>query len=174
MRNIKTLTLAAVLVLAGGLSACSNEPTPVANNSQPAQPNTPKPVTPISEATKEDPATRVKNLYNGNCASCHGLEGKPQVTFPGIPDFTNADWQKKEKDEELTKSIKNGKGTNMPKYVGPEADVPELLAYVRNLGKGGGAAAPAGGDAKKPDTKVGRQPDGSLKKPAPGQTVPQN
>ncbi len=77
---------------------------------------------------------RGKRLYNGAgaCVACHGTDGRP--TVPDAPDLTDADWQRQRTDEELSKSIANGKGT-MPAFKGSPADIEALVAYVRSLAK---------------------------------------
>ncbi len=89
-------------------------------------------------ATRDESAgkrlARGKRLYNGAgaCVACHGTDGRP--TVPDAPDLTDADWQRQRTDEELSKSIANGKGT-MPAFKGSSADIEALVAYVRSLAK---------------------------------------
>ncbi len=89
-------------------------------------------------ATQDESAgkrrARGKRLYNGAgaCVACHGTDGRP--TVPDAPDLTDADWQRQRTDEELSKSIANGKGT-MPAFKGSPADIEALVAYVRSLAK---------------------------------------
>jgi mono/diheme cytochrome c family protein len=54
----------------------------------------------------------------------------------GAPDFTDAGWQKKEKDAELAETIKKGKKP-MPPYAGKlnDEEIKALVAYVRSFGK---------------------------------------
>ncbi len=89
-------------------------------------------------ATRDESAekrlARGKRLYNGvgACVACHGTDGRP--TIPDAPDLTDADWQRQRTDEELSKSIANGKGT-MPAFKGSSADIEALVAYVRSLAR---------------------------------------
>lgn len=74
-------------------------------------------------------------LFASNkCATCHGKDGRGKVK--GAPDFTDAAWQKKEKDAELAESIKKGKKP-MPPYAGKlnDDEIKALVAYVRSFGK---------------------------------------
>lgn len=77
-------------------------------------------------------AAKGKKIYagSGGCVACHGKDGAPVV--PGAPNFKDAKWQKRKTDEQLSKSIREGKGT-MPKHTGPESDIPALVAYVRSM-----------------------------------------
>lgn len=73
-----------------------------------------------------------KKIYNGagGCVACHSKDGTPVV--PEAPNFKDAKWQKRKTDAQLTRSIRDGKGT-MPKHSGPESDIPALVAYVRSM-----------------------------------------
>jgi mono/diheme cytochrome c family protein len=59
-------------------------------------------------------------LYDSKCAICHGKDGGglPNWRSKGQPDFTKADWQKAQTDEQIATSIKNGKGKFMPAFKG--------------------------------------------------------
>lgn len=105
--------------------------------------NTNQPAKPADEKKKDDkvvaakPASNIDGaaLFTANkCATCHGADGKGKVK--GARDFTDAAWQKKESDAELTGVIKNGKKP-MPPY-GDKLNAEEikaLVAYVRTFGK---------------------------------------
>jgi len=69
------------------------------------------------------------------CAGCHGPDGKGKVK--GVPDFTDAAWQKKESDNELISQIKKGAPPKMPSYKGKlnDAEIKALVAYVRAFAK---------------------------------------
>ena len=56
--------------------------------------------------------------------------------MPGIPDFTNRDWQKAASTPQLIISILDGKGTLMPAFRGRVNDeqAPDLTAYIRAFG----------------------------------------
>jgi len=100
---------------------------------------------------------------------CHGADGtgnKARDRFPEIPDFTNASWQARRTNAELTESILDGKGSAMPPL---DDDVGEeqargLVAYVRafalTLGKPnqekpeGLALAPTMGNSRHEEPEV--------------------
>ena len=77
-----------------------------------------------------------KTAFNAHCAACHGADAKGQTpmakAFQADLDLTGKDVQAL-KDPALADIIKNGKG-KMPKPPGvTDADVPNLIAYVRTL-----------------------------------------
>lgn len=84
-------------------------------------------------ATAQDAAT----TYKSKCAMCHGPDGKGSATGlkMGAHDFTSADVQK-QTDAQLTETITKGKG-KMPAYEGKlkDAEIKDLVAFVRGLGK---------------------------------------
>lgn len=136
------------VALAGTFTACvtkENTPEPPktaepAKTTEPAKTAEPA-KTETAKPAGDDLAAKGKAIFEGagNCSGCHGKDGKPVIQLPNIPNFTDAAWQKAEKDATWTASLKNGKGS-MPKYPGAEADIPALIAYVRQLG----GAKPAG------------------------------
>ncbi len=105
LARLKTV-LAAVAVIGVGGTALSADPGPL--------------------------AVKGKKIFTGSggCIACHTKDGAPVV--PGAPNFKDAKWQKRKTDEQLSRSIREGKGT-MPKHAGPESDIPALVAYVRSL-----------------------------------------
>ena len=105
-----------------------------ANNNQPK---------PADEKKKDDKASAAKPASNvdavalfasNKCATCHGVDGKGKLK--GVPDFTDAAWQKKESDAELASGIRKGKKP-MPSYEGKlsDSEINALVAYVRTFGK---------------------------------------
>ena len=77
------------------------------------------------------------DLFKQKCAMCHGADGKG---YPALktPDFTDPKVQASLTDEELTKTIKNGKtGTAMPPFKDSLSDdqVKSLVKYIRSLKK---------------------------------------
>lgn len=69
------------------------------------------------------------------CLGCHGPDGKGKVK--GVPDFTDAAWQKKESDADLISQIKKGAPPKMPSYKDKlnDAEIKALVAYVRAFAK---------------------------------------
>jgi mono/diheme cytochrome c family protein len=77
--------------------------------------------------------------YKAKCAMCHGVDGKgdtPVGKKMGIHDFASSEAQSTS-DADLATIIAKGKN-KMPGYEKSlkEADITELVAYVRQLGKG--------------------------------------
>ncbi|MHC4268056.1 MAG: c-type cytochrome [Planctomycetota bacterium] len=75
-----------------------------------------------------------KRIYENECRKCHERDGKGSKRGKGlgVPDFTNADWQASVTDEQLIKSITNGK-KKMPKQEGklsPE-EIKAVVKYIR-------------------------------------------
>ena len=83
------------------------------------------------------------------CATCHGPEGKGDgpggaALNPKPRNYTDKEWQKNTKDEQIFKVIKEG-GASVGKSPLMAAwgaalsddDINNLVAYVRVLGKGG-------------------------------------
>jgi mono/diheme cytochrome c family protein len=77
-------------------------------------------------------------VYSGKCGGCHGQDGKGSARLKerGVPDFTDAAWQKKNSDADIKAAIENGKGRIMPAWKGKIADedMPELIAKIRSFG----------------------------------------
>jgi cbb3-type cytochrome c oxidase subunit III len=94
----------------------------------------------IEEAKKEAAKTAsnidAASLYVAQkCIGCHGPDGKGKVK--GVPDFTDAAWQKKESDADLISQIKKGAPPKMPSYKDKlnDAEIKALVAYVRAFAK---------------------------------------
>ncbi len=151
MQNLKrSLSLCAV-VMAGALAACvvkDNVPPPPPMKPKDEKVRTVEPTKPPTETSAkpaegaEDPLiAKGRELYNGNaCAGCHGEKG--QGVLPNVPKFTDAEWQKQEKDEAIVASLKGAKAAQgMPAFKGGNGTDEEhkaLVAYIRFLGKEAG------------------------------------
>jgi len=148
----------AVLGLAFALSGCGKkEEAP----SEPA-PTEPAKTEPAAEPAKaepaaaEGPADEAKKAFETVCAACHGTSGKgdgPAAAQlnPKPRDYTDAEWQKSIKDEDIAKVIVEGgaavgKSEAMPPN--PQwKDKPEVVAELVKIIRGfGGEQAAAGGD----------------------------
>ncbi len=75
-----------------------------------------------------------KKIYENECRKCHESDGKGTKRGKGLgtPDFTDAEWQASVTDEQLIKSITNGK-KKMPKQGGklnPE-EIKAVVKYIR-------------------------------------------
>ena len=78
-------------------------------------------------------------IFKAKCAKCHGEDGKGLEKYKkvGQKDFTDADFQKKHTDAQLSASITNGKGDFMPAWKGrlTPIEIKAIVAYVREFGK---------------------------------------
>jgi len=77
--------------------------------------------------------------YKAKCAVCHGADGKGNSSMAknlGVRDFSSRDVQQ-ESDSDLKQIIQKGKN-KMPAYGTKlsDAQIKDLVAYVRELGKG--------------------------------------
>jgi cytochrome c6 len=93
----------------------------------------------VAASAQDKEATEGKTLFQTNCAMCHGPDGAgntPVGKNLHIVDLRSAPVQKNT-DAQLTSIIENGKN-KMPAFksrLKPE-QVKDLVAYVRELGKG--------------------------------------
>ena len=69
------------------------------------------------------------------CVTCHGEDGKGKVK--DAPNFTDAAWQRKEKDSELIEIVKQGKTPKMPAFGAKlkDEEIKALIAYIRSFAK---------------------------------------
>lgn len=80
-----------------------------------------------------------KSIFVSKCALCHGKNGTPQPAFAkkGVRNLGDPEWQKSRTDEQIRKSILNGRpGTMMASFEGaftPE-ELAALVKFVRSLG----------------------------------------
>jgi len=86
----------------------------------------------VLSATDIDALIDARDIYQANCAMCHGYDGVP--ILPGAPNFANGD-RLDRGDPELLETMRNGKGT-MPawKDVMDDAEQQGALNYVRVVG----------------------------------------
>lgn len=157
MQNLKRSISLCAVATAGLFAACvvkDNVPPPPPMKPKEEKVKTVEPTkTPTETSAKpadsakpaegaEDPLiAKGRELYNGNaCAGCHGDKG--QGVLPKAPKFTDAEWQKKEKDEEIVASLKGAKAAQgMPAFKdgnGTDEEHKALVAYIRFLGKEAG------------------------------------
>lgn len=134
MKNLKTIVILSI-VLAFGISTTS-----VGQQSKtwvvPANFKT------MQNPVKSDEASILagKDLYNKNCAACHGKTGlgdgpKAKGLKTPVSSFLTAEY-KNQTDGELFYKSKNGRG-DMPKYEGKIDDngLWQVVNYVRSLKK---------------------------------------
>jgi mono/diheme cytochrome c family protein len=78
-------------------------------------------------------------LYDSRCSLCHGKDGVglPNWKSKGQPDFTQPEWQKAHTDEQITESIKNGKGKFMPAFKSrlTDEETGAVVQRIRGFGK---------------------------------------
>ena len=77
-------------------------------------------------------------IYNNQCASCHGKDGKRTLRgkIIGATDLSSANWQERTSDEHIFNTISNGHG-KMPAFGKKlsQSEIESLVAYVRGLKK---------------------------------------
>ncbi|HUB51678.1 MAG TPA: c-type cytochrome [Terracidiphilus sp.] len=104
------------------------------------------PVKPTAESQ-----AKAKELYQRDCAMCHGDNGNGKTDLAesmkaNMGDWTQPSTLQNHDDGELFNVIRNGKGDKMPpEQEGRAKDdaVWNLVIYIRNFGKGPAATAPA-------------------------------
>jgi mono/diheme cytochrome c family protein len=72
------------------------------------------------------------------CGSCHGTDGRGAAireSLPSIPDFTAPTWHGRRRDAQLTVTILDGKGAEMPPFRDKisREQVRDLVAFIRSL-----------------------------------------
>ena len=78
----------------------------------------------------EDRAAGAK-IYQSQCASCHGLDGKGGQ---GTPDFTSGQFRRASSDEGLFQIVAKGiPGTTMPAFSFEGKQIWQLLAHIRSF-----------------------------------------
>ena len=89
-------------------------------------------------------AADAKEMFDKNCAKCHGADGKGQTKMGqklGVKDYSDAKVQEKLKDEEAIKAIKegvkdkDGKVVMKPSEGVTDEEAKALVAYLRTLKK---------------------------------------
>jgi cytochrome c len=111
----------------------------------PAPAPAPAPATTMANPVKPTPEsqTKAKNLYQMDCAMCHGNSGNGQTDVAKgmnltMPDFADSKWIAGQTDGQIFDVIRNGKGS-MPSEVAGRANdtmVWNLIIYIRNMSKG--------------------------------------
>jgi mono/diheme cytochrome c family protein len=93
----------------------------------------------------------VAGLYNRYCVRCHGVDGRGVWDIPGVPDFTNGQWQATRLDGALARIILEGRGAVMPPFRGTLAldEAWAMARYLRTFAPGTQASRPDFGTSKK-------------------------
>jgi len=106
-----------------------------------------------------DSQAKAKKLYAIDCALCHGASGDGKTDLAKDMQLTLIDWTDSKslagiQDQELFKTIRNGKGKMPAEDAGRAKDdeVWNLIVYIRSLGKNVPASEPAAAPA--PPTNV--------------------
>jgi mono/diheme cytochrome c family protein len=95
--------------------------------------------TPDRPSSNYPPATIAQ--FRANCVDCHDLDGRGEdgrQLIRSVPDFTDLRWQGSRVDDDLRRSILEGKGRSMPPMrakISPD-DAARLVSLVRGFGGG--------------------------------------
>ncbi|MCL6482369.1 MAG: cytochrome c [Firmicutes bacterium] len=93
---------------------------------------------PLALAQKGD-AVAGKAVYQKKCATCHELSGAPKAAIAKMMKVEMRDLSSKEvqakSDEELSRNITQGTGKMVPVKGLSDADLQNLIAYLRSLKK---------------------------------------
>ncbi len=91
-------------------------------------------VLPVAELVNNEQAmSTAHNLFQQNCAQCHGSDGGGAVGFPNLRD---ANWQWGSDADSVVATIAGGRVAAMPPWAAVigEPGVEEVVAYVQTLG----------------------------------------
>ena len=122
----------------------------VASTSAPAR--SPQDATGNSPAKKISPEamTKVKKVYNMDCALCHGATGDGKTDLAKDMQLTLLDWTDPkalagQTDQQLFDTIRKGKGKMPPEEESraKNGEVRDLVNYIRTLAKEGSATPAA-------------------------------
>jgi cytochrome c oxidase cbb3-type subunit III len=82
-------------------------------------------------------AARGAVIFKEQCSTCHGDDGKGKID-QGSPNLTDDIWLFGSSREAITESIRTGRGSGMPSWVGrlDPVTVKSLAVYVHSLGGG--------------------------------------
>ena len=86
---------------------------------------------------------KTERTWKAKCASCHGADGKAatdQGKKAGIPDYSDAAFQKSKTDDQLKSAIANGAKTDKGEMEGYKdklsgEEIDNLVKLVRSFGK---------------------------------------
>lgn len=140
----------------------SQQPAPAQAQPTQATPATPAPAMPPTQTVTPAPATypknpvkptsesqaKAKNLYQIDCAMCHGDNGNGKTDLATSMELTLDDWTNPktlagDEDGQLFLIIRNGKDKMPPESEGRASDeaVWNLVIYIRGFSKAAGSAS---------------------------------
>ncbi|MCC6647047.1 MAG: cytochrome c [Polyangiaceae bacterium] len=131
-RAVQKLLAAALLCLSGCRNDAVREWTPADHDLPPnaaAAPSRPS----QSSASVDAQAEMVELTWQRQCASCHGREGRgdgPQGAQTQAANLTDAAWQARTSDAQMSAAITGGKG-RMPRFELPPPLVDGLVKRIR-------------------------------------------
>ena len=106
-----------------------------------------KPV--AAQNSAKDPLARAKNIYQIDCAVCHGDNGNGKTDLATSMSLTLSDWTDPKSlagksDADLAKIIRDGKDKMPPEDAGraKDEDIKNLVIYIRSFSKGQADSAP--------------------------------
>lgn len=103
---------------------------------------------PIRNPLARDPAAIEAGgkVFQGRCSFCHGTDGKGTGRGSNL---TSGQWAHGGKDSELFNTIRKGvPGTEMPPHGVPDAEIWQLISFIRSLG-GAGNQPPVPGNSER-------------------------
>lgn len=123
----KTACLLIVLILFSTVGACSKE-EPVKGDSREAVSEQPGPADTAGGAASDG-----AEIFAQNCRVCHGEGGKGDI----CPDLTDAEWKYGNSDEQIFRSISDGRPGGMPGWGNSlsEKEIRDLIKYIRRIGE---------------------------------------
>jgi mono/diheme cytochrome c family protein len=77
-----------------------------------------------------------KALYDKKCALCHGKDGVAKKMAAGSGNFNDAEWQKANSAEAISKVTAEGKGEKMKPFAEKLSaeEIASISAYIKTLG----------------------------------------
>jgi mono/diheme cytochrome c family protein len=102
-----------------------------------------------AKSTAADPLAKAKNIYQIDCAVCHGDNGNGKTDLATSMSLTLSDWTDPKSladksDADLAKIIRDGKDKMPPEDAGraKDEDIKNLVIYIRNFSKAPAAGTP--------------------------------
>lgn len=136
-----------------------------------------KPESTSAESSSASSHAKAKELYQRDCALCHGDNGNGQTDVAKgmnltMPDWTNPQTLAGMQDSELFNIIRKGKGQMPPEGEGraKDAEVHGLILYIRTLSKGHPVPPPAPASAEPAPSNM--EPTPTKAEPAPSNAEP--